>query len=389
MAYIVSNLNRFYAALESAYGKAPAVTPGDAFRALRLDVELVQQYLERRDKSGSRSFLGVVAGGRRQGRFETEAYVMAGGAPGIAPDLAAFYQAACGGTPRTFTGGTAGAGCTTTTINFNAAHGLVAGQGIVSGGELRFVTTVSTTTSVVVSPAFTAAPTSGASIIGTVTYPLGASLPSLAIFDYWDPVSAQQRILNGAAVEQMELEIAGDFHTVTFTGEGQDVIDSITFASGQGGLSAFPAEPSTRTYNGEPIAGHLGQLWLGAPASRFNTLVRGKLALENGLELRKNEVGSAIPLGIAPGDRRVSFEFELFETDDGATRGLYTAARNRTPVEAFLQLGSTSGHIFGAFMKSLVPQPPKNDARENLLKWSFSGSRAGGSLDDELFIAFG
>ncbi len=396
MAYVASNLNRFYAAVESAYGVVPAVLPDHAFRALSLELELQQQYLERRDKSGSRSFLGVVAAGRRQGRFATEAYLMSGGAAGTAPDLAPFFQAACGGAPLVFAGGTAAAGCTTTDIAFSAAHGLSVGQAIGSNGELRFVTSVTSATAVVVSPPFSAAPAASSAITATVSYPLAASLPSLAIFDYWDPASAQQRILNGAAVGQMQIEVEGDFHVARFSGEGQDLIDSITFATGQGGLGAYPTEPATRTYAGAPLAGHFGQLWLGASLSRFNTLVSARLELDNGLELRRNELGFAVPQGIAPGDRKVTFDFELFQNDDAATRTLYTAARNRTPVAAGIQLGSGAGSLFGAYLKSLAPQPPKNDAKENQLKWSFTGARAAGggsssaaTSDDELWIAFG
>ncbi len=389
MSYVSTNLNRFYVVLESSYGVVPAIGPDNAFRALSAELELVQQYLERRDKSGSRTFPGVVSGGRRQARFEVEAYLMSGGAAGQAPGLGPFVEAACGGSPRVFAGGTAAAGCSTTQVVFITAHGLAAGQAIGSGDELRFVTSVPNTTTVVVDPPFSAAPPASSEITGTVCYPLAATLPSLSIFDYWEPSSAQQRILNGAAVDTLELEVQGDFHTVKFSGEGQDVIDSIAFAAGQGGLGAFPAEPDSRNYHGEPIAGHFGQLWLGATPSRFNTLLRASLKLENGLELRKNELGSAVPLGIAPGERRVTFDFEIFETDDAATRALYAAARNRTPVVAFLQLGAVAGHLFGAYSKSLAPHAPRNDARERQLKWVFADSRAGGSADDELWIAFG
>ena len=389
MSYVASNLNRFYAAVETAYGVVPTIAGEDAFRALSADLELVQQYLERRDKSGSRSFAGIAAGGRRQARFEIEAYLMSGGQPGSAPDLAPFYQAVCGATPLVFAGGIAAAGCTTTLIAFSAPHGLQAGQAIGSGGELRFVTVVPKATSVEVSPAFSAAPAEGSTILGSVAYPLAATLPSISIFDYWDPPAAQQRILNGGAVDTMTVEVKGDFHTVKFAGHGQDLIDSFTFTAGQGGMAAFPTEPAGRAYAGSPMAGHFGQLWLGASPSQFSTLVAASLKLENGIELRNNEVGSAMPLGIAPGDRQVKFDFDLYETDDAATQALYVAARDRSPVIAFLQLGGAAGHLFGAYMKAIEPQPPRYDDGARHLKWSFTGARAFGSADDELWIAFG
>lgn len=389
MPRVSTSLSRSYAAVEASYGTVPAVDANSAFRALSVELEAVQQYLERKDKSGSRSFAGIAPGGRRQSRFAIEAYLMSGGSVGQPPDLSPFFQAACGGIPLVFSGGDAGAGCTASNIVFAAPHGLSPGQAIGSNGEIRFVVAVPDSAGVTVDPPFSAAPAAGSAITGSVSYPLAAMLPSVSIFDYWEPASVQQRLLCGGAVNSLEVQVQGDFHTVKCSGEGQDLIDSFTFASGQGGLEAFPAEPGSRSGHGEPIAGHFGQLWLGAAPSRFHTLVSATLRIENDLELRKNELGSAVPLGIAPGARKVTFDFDLFETDDAPAQALYAAARNRNPVVAFLQLGVLPGHMFGAYVQSLVPQPPKNDARERELKWSFSGARASGAADDELWIAFG
>lgn len=388
MSRVLTSLNRFYAELEASYGAVPGINPDCAFRALSVDLEPVQQYLERRDISGSRSFAGVAAGGRRQAQFQLDAYLMSGGTAGQPPGLAPLFQAACGGTPLVFAGGSAASGCTATQVRFTTAHGLSVGQAIANNGEMRFVVSLPDATTVMVDPPFSAAPAAGSTITGAVSYVLSATLPSVAIFDYCQPASAQQRILCGGAVDTLEVQVQGDFHTVKFSGQGQDLIDSFTFQPGDGGLAQFPAEPASRSDHGGPIAGHFGQVWLGAIPARFQTLVRATLRLQNGLQLRKNELGSALPLGIAPGERRVMFDFDLFETDDSNTQALYAAARNRTPLVAFLQLGVVPGHLFAAYMKSLVPQPPKNDARDLESKWSFSGGRAAGSTDDE-WMAFG
>jgi hypothetical protein len=377
MPYISTDLNRTYSALESAYGVPPAISGADAFRALRVNLELVQEYLERRDKSGSRTFPGVIAGGRRHARFEVDAYLTPSGSAGAPPDMAPFFQAACGALPLTFAGGQAAAGCTTTSIVFGAPHGLAVGQAIVSGDELRFVTSVDSPTQVTVNPPFSAAPPAASNITATVNYPLGASLPSLAIFDYWDPAGAQQRYLSGGVVERMEVQVNGDFHQVRFAGRGADVV------------IPAPAEPASPAYTGSPLAGHLGQIWLGNPASKFSTLARAELQLDNGVELRGNEFGSAVALGSVAGLRRVGLDFEVFEMDDAQTQALYTAARNRTPIVAALQLGAATGSLFGAYLKGLTPQVPRYDQSERQLRWNFTGSRASGGVNDELWLAFG
>lgn len=390
MPYISTELNRLYAGLEASYGSTPAPAPSNSFRALKATIDLVQDYLERQDKTGSRSFAGVAAGGRRHGKFDLQAYLIPSGTSGAAPNMGPFFQAACGGSPQAFAGGTAANGCTTSHIIFTAPHGLSVGQAVGFGKELRFVIAIPSSTEVTVDPPFSAAPAGGGTITGSVTYPLGDAPPSLSLFEYWTPATAQQRILCGAAVDQMEVDVSGDFHQVKFSGQGQDVIDSITFTSGQGGLSSFPDEPASQTTSGNPIAGCLGQVWLGSPAAKFATLSTAKLTLQNGLQLRGNEFGNCFPLAAVPGQRKVSFDFDVFELDDSATAALYSAARSRTPLTAFLQLGTTPGSIFGIYLNKVTPKIPTNDSGQKQLLWKFSGSRAGdGTANGEIFVAFG
>lgn len=390
MPYISSDLNRNYVALESSYGTTPAPAASNAFRALKSTIEVVQEYLQRQDKTGSRSYAGVIPGGRRHGKFDVQAYLAPSGAAGAAPNMGPFFQSACGAAPAIFGGGTIAAGSTASSILFTAPHGLSVGQAVGYGKELRFVIAVPSSTAITVDPPFAAAPGGGTTASGTVTYPLADTTPSFSLFDYWSPSTAQQRVLCGAAVDTMEVDVSGEFHRVRFTGLGADVIDSTTFASGQGGLGSFPAEPSSQSLNGTALAGHLGQVWLGSTATKFATLSTAKLQIQNGVQLRGNEFGSQIPLAQVPGQRKVTFDFDVFELDDTATAALYSAARARTPITAFLQLGTVAGNIFGVYMNKLVPQLPTNDDGQKQLVWKFTGSRAGdGTSSGEIFVAFG
>jgi hypothetical protein len=394
MPYVSTELNRLYAALESSYGVTPAPAPSNAFRFLKSSINLVQDYLQRQDKTGSRSYAGVAPGGRRHGKFDVESYLIPSGTAGTAPNMGPFFQAACGGTPEAFAGGTAIAGCTTSSILFSANHNLSVGQAIGIGNEIRFVITVNSSTAITVDPPFSSAPTAATAITATVTYPLADAPPTLSLFDYWSPSTAQQRILCGAAVDEMEVSVSGDFHQVTFSGVGQDVIDSGTFASGQGGLTSFPAEPTSQTNNGNPLAGCLGQIWLGSPATgfttaKFATLSTAKLQLQNQFQLRGNEFGNCLPQTAVAGQRKVTFDFDVFELDDTATAALYNAARGRTPATAFLQLGTIAGSMFGVYMSALTPQVPTDDSSQKQLVWKFTGSRAGdGTPNAEIFVAF-
>jgi tail tube protein len=251
------------------------------------------------------------------------------------------------------------------------------------------VKTVNSPSSVTVNAPFTVAPASGGQLTGAVTYKPAAEMPSLSIFDYWDPAWAVNRLLIGAAVGQLEIKVNADFHEFEFKGEAQDVLDTVSFAAGQGGLSSFPAEPAVAGFTGVPVPGNLGQAWLGATASKFVTVTKASISLDNDLDLRNREFGSSVPLCHGGGLRKVLAELRLYEDDDAATRGLYQAARAQTPIGVMFQLGQAAGSLFGAYLKTVVPKVPEFDDADRILEWSFSDCRAQGAGDDEIYVAFG
>jgi hypothetical protein len=113
------------------------------------------------------------------------------------------------------------------------------------------------------------------------------------------------------------------------------------------------------------------------------------LAVDNDLDLRAKEFGSNIAKAISPGMRSISIDFELYSQDDDATKELYQAARQQSPIGVMLQLGQQPGQLFGAYLKSVLPEVPEFDDTDRRLKWHFRSSRAQGTVDDEISIAFG
>ena len=43
----------------------------------------------------------------------------------------------------------------------------------------------------------------------------------------------------------------------------------------------------------------------------------------------------------------------------------------------------------GVYLKSVLPEVPEYEDSEARLRWKFSGSRAQGTADDEIAVAFG
>jgi hypothetical protein len=399
--YISSNENRFYAALEDTYGRTAAITAVNRIPAVKLEIRHRIDAAVRRDKTGSRTYPGSPAGGRRRTDFALNTYLASWqktldesghcGQPAYGP----LFEAACGGAPLTFGGGTVASATSAGRVVFQEPHGLSAGQGVTYNGEIRFVAAIVSGLELQLNIPFSALPDSGATLGATVTYTPATKLPSVSIFDYWSPTTAVHRLLQGAAVDELSVLVNGDFHELRFRGLARDVVDSASYA-GQGtgeveeteSSSGFPAEPAAADFNYSVVPGHMGQAWLGAPASRFFTVTEATVTLSNGLDARSSEFGSAKPRAIWPGMRTVSAAFELFSQDDESTAGLYQAARQQSPIEVMFQLGETEGQLMGVYLKSVVPETPEFNDGENRLRWSFRASRAQGTADDEITFAF-
>jgi hypothetical protein len=387
--YISSNENRVYAGLESAYGMVASLTAANRIPAIQFAPRQFAEVGRRRDKTGSRSYVGEPAGVRRRTEWRLQTYLSGWTEASGNPAQGVLFEAALGGAPKIFPGiGVASAAGTM--ITCAAAHGLAPGQAVTSGGEMRFVAAVASATAVVVNAPFSSSP---AALGETVTYSLATRLKSVSVLDAWSPAGAVQRLLYGGAVNEAVIRVNDDYHQFEFIGRGRDLLDSASFSGGAGGLSEFPAEPEPGPYDYTIIPGHLGQVWLGATPARFYTLTEAEIRLENGLELRDREFGGGFgdngAACIVAGTRRVGIEFRLFERDDQATVALYQAAKQRSPISAMVQLGQQERQLFGAYLPAVVPEVPEFDDRETRVEWKFRSSRAQGVADDELYVAFG
>ncbi len=387
--YISSNNNRVYVALEGTYGDAAAVTEANRIPLVKLAARQLAEPTGRRDKTGSRTFVGLPNRLRKDTTFQLNTFMTELSTPGAEPSHGPLFQSALGGSPLVFAGATVASTGSLTEIIFSTAHGLAPGQGVTYGGEMRFVAAVQDTTTIFLNAAFSAVVGTGSVFGPTVTYPLATDLPSATIFDYWDPAEAVQRLLNGSAMDVMKVKVNGDFHEFEFSGPTRDLIDSASFSEGLAGLTAFPAEPAQIGFDYTIVPGHLGQVWMGSVPTRFYTLTGAELTVNNNISQRVREFGSDYAQCITAGQREVSLNFTIFEQADAQTAELYQAARQRSPIGVMFQLGEQDGQLFGAYLPAMVPEVPEFTDSETRLEWSFTNSKAQGVVDDELYIAFG
>jgi hypothetical protein len=389
MSYILSNDNRFYVALEQSYGAAATITASNRIPAVKLTTKQQIEKVQRADKTGSRTFAGNPSGLRIQTTFGLKTYMANWANPSALPPHGVLFQACLGGSPAQSAGGTVASASGSSTLAFTAPHGLALGSAVTSGGEMRFVTVVVDADTIQLNAPFSITPTASSQTGPTTMYQPAENLSSLTLYDYWSPTTAVQRILGGMAVNTLSIKVNGDFHEFDFSGQAQDLVDTASFESGEFGLSSFPAEPTVSPISYSIIPGNLGQVWLGSTPTRFFTLTEADVTFANNVELRASEFGAILPSVIAPGQRGVSINFSLYEKDDAATAALYQAARQRSPIPVMMQLGQQQGELFGIYMQSVVPEVPAFDDSDKRLQWQFQTCRAQGSVNDEIYVAFG
>jgi len=389
MTYISSNDNRFYVALEQNYGNAGAISGGNRIPALKLTAKQKTEKVQRKDKTGSRTFAGNPAGLRKETSFELQTYMTNWADQTSPPAYGPLFQACLGGSPMFSGGRTVASASDGGRVAFTVPHGLVPGQAISSAGDLRFVSAIVDDHTVQVNVPFASTPAANSPTGPTAVYAPARDLKSVTLFDYWSPGTSVQRILCGAALDKLMVKVNGDFHEFSFFGMARDLVDSSSFEGGQAGLSSFPAEPAVSPLNYSIIPGHLGQVWLGSTPNRFFTLTKADLTFENNLELRAKEFGANLPTAISPGLRLVTIDFTLYQQDDAATKALYQAARQKSPISVMIQLGQQQGQLFGIYMTGVIPEVPQFDDTDRRQQWQFQSCRAQGSIDDEVFLAFG
>lgn len=384
-AYIQSSENSHYLAKETAQGVVPPV--GGANRVLLSGLKMTTTHAvpKRNDRWGSRSVGEPIVAVQKDSAFQFSTYHYVNSAYPNQSAYGALIEAALGGDPLFFAGGTVDSQPAANRIRFAAPHNLSRLMAVSRAGEIRFVKQIIDANTVELNAPFSAGLSSGSSVDPAFTYTLARSLKTLSLFDYWAPASSIQRVGRGAAIDKMRLAVNGDFHTMTFSGPMIEVLDSLSFAPGLGGLSEFPPEPSAvGPAHAMPVPGHLGQAILGD--SHLYTMTEADVTINNGVGARSREFGSILPRSFVAGRRAVSFSASLYVTDEAATRALYQFAAERTTIPVMLQLGDRQGQLMGVYLPSIVPTFPEYDDRENRVAWHIEKCTAHGSAEDELTI---
>ncbi|MGH9619656.1 MAG: hypothetical protein ACRD45_08115 [Bryobacteraceae bacterium] len=385
--YISSNANRFYVSLEQSYGQAVAASAANRFPAIQLQAQQILQYGKRLDKTGSRTFLGAPKSARRQTAFQVHTYLTSWTGLGQ-PSYGPLFQGGLGAQPILSSGLVVASVIGPAQLEFTTPHGLSRGSAVGFENEIRFVTAAPTAEQITINAPFLTTPGPTAALAPAASYGLSTMLPSVTLYDYWDPAAIVSRIVTGAGVDTLDVSVNGDYHEFAFSGPACDLLDSSSFLPGSAGLSAFPAEPQIASFDYSIVPGQLGEVWLGSALSQFYTLTEATVQVKNNIDVRDREFGSSYPRALAPGAREIIAALSIFTQDDTQTTSLYAAAKQRTQISAMLQLGRQQGEILGIYLPSITPEIPRYNDTETRLQWQFRNNLAQGTAEDEIYFAF-
>lgn len=382
--YVSSQHNRIYAAKEGDYGIISLPSPASMLPAVELNVIDTALRPIREDKTGTRTALCVTGPFRHSVRYQLTTYLTRSASETQFPN-ATLLEAALGQAttiqppPLQSVAGSL--------LTFAAPHFFTKGAALATSGEIRFVQEVVSSTAVRLNAPFASSGSTSLVLVPTVSFFPAGALPSFSLFDYWKPDTAVQRILRGAGVDLFRFTLNGDLHKIRVEGPAAAIVDSATFQPGDGGLEAFPQEPTPPSSPCTPVPGHLGQVWLGATPSRLFTLIGADFRLDNQLDTRNLEFGSLTPRALVPGRRKVSLDFELYCEDHELMLDLFRTARREQSLSIFFQLGQRAGELLGLYIPALHLDAPLFDESQPRLVWKFRNGQATGEADDEVFLA--
>lgn len=389
---VPARAERVYLQAETAFGTIPnsggtATLAGtNACRHTRVTMTPSIPLMNRRDKTGSLSMTAGIKG-RIYGTWEIEMDLTANGAAGTAPDCGVLLNSAFGVAPTssptvTITGATATGSvlvCTVSAIPASMQSGQswvitnVVGAGITSGNTYVIEVLSPTTFSVVgvtASSSYTTV-TATAAITGIV-YNLSDANYS---FDMWSfrnisgatTTNLEQRVAVSCVTTELSVAFGAEFATLTARGDCLCILDDLYYSSAsaaeQGGLSAFPAEPSAPVTNGYPSPGFIGvaQFQTGSSPivySAIPEIMTGTITLQTGRKLIRDTFGSYTPTGIENAERLVTVAIDSNDTDSAVLAAMKLASKLKTAQGYFIQIGQVAGSIFQFSAANLYLNPP-------------------------------
>jgi hypothetical protein len=338
--------------------------------------------LERPDKTGTRSMEGMV-GGRRAGKWSLELATVGSGTAGTPPDCDPLLQAVFGQSAAVGAGTAAISSSTNASpivVSFGGAHGIASGAFEVVSFSGH---TVSTSANGVFlayansTSALTLCGSTGNGIGGAtgtmsrvkLTYTFQDQITQFALWSFRTPSTLDQRVGNNCVVAEASFALNQDVATWSANGDCLWVARSSDFANydiyQEGGLGAFPSEPSTPVTNGVVIPGFTGRFvaWqsvastsaaaFAANAQTFSTIRNVSVRIQTQNLLVMDTFGSYYATTLEGDTRQITISFNIYDDDSTAVNTIKSWGDEKQPVDFVVNLGTNIGNIWVFYMKNV------------------------------------
>jgi Phage tail tube protein len=333
--YSFSRSGRLYMAMQTVYGTAVTLSGSNACRHTKCIIKPANPRSPRNDKTGTLSRTPGI-GGLRKATVSITMDQAAHGTPGVLPDCDPILQSLFGG-PATVNAG--------------------------------------------VSVIYAPTPTTDANAV-----------PAVTVGYYRLPSTVKQQIAWGTNFSSAKFGLNdGVIAKWSAEGEAGNAVDSLSFSAldtnGKGGISSFPAEPSSPVTSGAPVAAFQGSITIGGTS--VPTLTVGALAFGRPVE-QEYSYGNQYPTSVSPDMRSVGFGFTLKDDDSALMTALLADGISDGVVAASLVQGNVAGNIWTWALGGLQLTPPSpDDSSKKLWLAVFEESMASASaiaVTDEISL---
>ncbi len=191
-------------------------------------------------------------------------------------------------------------------------------------------------------------------------------------------------------------EVTWDINTNVFELSTQGISIAVsetpTFSSddtvAKGGLTVWPAEPTSPTTVGAIISGIPGVAMFDGSSLTATTAVLAKCQIKavTGSNLFTDGFGDPYPTLQLGGERQVEITFSIVDNDHAALNDLKLKAKLATPLPIIIQVGTVAGQIVTFAMQNFQLNVPDYNDQADYVEASFATSMAHataiGSIDD-------
>ena len=191
----------------------------------------------------------------------------------------------------------------------------------------------------------------------SVTYNLA---DSTNIFPFclagWNDLANGDQFSFGNVVESLSMNIGGSgYFRMTADGKGYNCLDYPNFANedtaGLGGLTGYPAEPSSPTLAGNIIPAFVGSA-VTVGGSSLDEFVSASIRIQTGRTLLMD--GGKYPTGITHGRRVVTLEsLKVHDSNGSVLDGLKNLAASKAATDVVIVLGTAAGYIVTVTLKGV------------------------------------